>query len=104
MRDTPHGEHPASSWAKRFFGSMDPGRMAHLHVREVGSPGWEFALLFRDWMRAEPAAREAYAAEKRRILVDASTTSDYAESKEPWFDTAYAAAWQWARATGWRAP
>ena len=104
VRDTPHGEHPASSWAKRFFGSMDPGRMAHLHVREVGSPGWEFALLFRDWMRAEPAAREAYAAEKRRILVDASTTSDYAESKEPWFDTAYAAAWQWARATGWRAP
>ena len=100
--DTPHGGHPVTSWAKRFFGSMDPGRVAHVHVREVGSPGWEFALLFRDWMRADGAAREAYAAEKQRILAQVTTTSDYVVAKEPWFDAAYAAAWAWARRTGWR--
>ncbi|MEO7060822.1 MAG: dephospho-CoA kinase, partial [Lapillicoccus sp.] len=100
--DTPHGDHPASSWAKRFFGSMDPARIAHVHVREMGSPGWEFALLFRDWMRADGAARDAYAAEKRRILTHAPTTRAYVAAKEPWFDTAYASAQAWGRQTGWR--
>lgn len=100
--DTPHGDHPAASWAKRFFGSMDPGRIAHVHVREVASLGWEFALLFRDWMRADAPARAGYSAEKRRILLGAATTSDYVDAKEPWFDTACAAAWAWARRTGWR--
>lgn len=100
--DTPHGDHPAASWNKRFFGSMDPGRVAHLHVREMGSPGWEFAMLFRDWMRADDTARDAYAAQKRRLLDATSTTSDYVAAKEPWFDTAYGAAYAWARRTGWR--
>ncbi len=41
-----------SVWPKRFHGSCDPGRIAHVHVREVGSPGWVWALMFRDWLRA----------------------------------------------------
>ena len=28
-----------TTWPKRFHGSCDPGRVAHVHVREVGSPG-----------------------------------------------------------------
>jgi dephospho-CoA kinase len=87
VADTPHpdGADPGR-WSKRFFAAMDPGRAANVHVREIGSPGWEFALAFRDWLRADPAALAEYAALKRRL---AATTAEYATAKEPWFADAY---------------
>lgn len=94
------GTDPAG-WGKRFYGGCDPAQVVHVHVRERGSPGWRFALLFRDWLRATPAEREAYAAEKRRLLAIDDTTEVYAEAKEPWFDQAYRRAEAWADATGW---
>jgi len=98
--------HPAGSapdsWRKRFHGSADPGRIAHVHVREIGSAGWEFALLFGDWLRSDHGERDAYAAEKRRLLTVVESTSAYAAAKEPWFATAYPRARGWAHRTGWR--
>ena len=100
------GEHHDNSkdgthWPKVFFGSSDPGRVTHLHVREVGGPGWRWALLFRDWMRAVPAAREQYAAQKLALAAAGLTTSEYADAKEPWFDEVSERAEAWAAATGW---
>ena len=46
-------------WPKRFLGSADPGRVAHVHVREVDSEGWRWALVFRDWMRADPVPAQS---------------------------------------------
>ena len=89
-------------WPKRFHGSADPGRPAHIHVREVGSPGWRWALLFRDWLRADPAAAADYAAEKERLAHTVQTTSDYTEAKEPWFTGIADRAERWARETGWQ--
>lgn len=91
-----------TTWPKRFHGTADPGRVAHVHVREVGSPGWRWALLFRDWMRAVPEAREEYAAEKQRIAATGATASEYAEAKEPWFDAVHERVEAWARETGWQ--
>lgn len=88
-------------WRKRFYGGCDPGQVVHVHVRETASPGWRFALLFRDWMRSVPAERLAYAAEKQRLLAIDGATAVYAEAKEPWFDRAYKRANEWAVATGW---
>ena len=88
-------------WPKRFHGSCDPGRPAHVHVREVGSPGWRWALMFRDWMRAVPEAREEYAAEKRRIAAGGATVGEYADAKEPWFDAVHDRAEAWAADTSW---
>lgn len=90
-------------WPKRVHAEADPGRPANIHVREVGSPGWRWALLFRDWMRADRAAAGAYAAEKERIAAAVDTTSAYADAKEPWFSAAAERAEQWALDTGWRA-
>ncbi|HEU4997538.1 MAG TPA: dephospho-CoA kinase [Lapillicoccus sp.] len=100
--DTPHppGADPRR-WAKRFHASMDPGRAANVHVREIGSPGWEFALQFRDWLRANPEDREQYASLKRALAAGASGTEDYAEAKEPWFADAYPRVVDWVRRTGW---
>ena len=100
--DEPKPDQPdIALWRKRFHGSADPGRVAHVHVREVGSAGWRYALLFRDWLRADAAAREDYARVKRELAGSSATTSDYAESKEPWFTQVWPRAEAWARHTSW---
>ena len=90
-----------SPWAKRLHGSCDPGRVANVHVREVGSPGWAWALLFRDWLRADPAERAAYTTMKTELAAGVASIGDYAEAKEPWFDAADERARAWAERTGW---
>jgi dephospho-CoA kinase len=92
-------------WRKRFYVSADPGRPVNLHVRAVDSAGYRYALLFRDWLRADPAARDEYLVVKRRLERahrDDLDTSGYAEAKEPWFDAALPLAERWATTTGWR--
>jgi dephospho-CoA kinase len=103
---TTDNPHPATDpdpehWRKRLHGSADPGRVVHLHIRAAGSPGQRYALLFRDWLRAEPTEAAAYEAEKSRIAAESATTGEYAEAKEPWFDAAVPRAEAWAEAAGW---
>ncbi|WP_338009766.1 dephospho-CoA kinase [Janibacter hoylei] len=88
-------------WPKRFHGNSDPCVAVHVHVREVGSPGWRWALLFRAWLRAEATAREEYTALKREVAGRGLAMEDYAEAKEPWFDGIHARLEEWARQTGW---
>jgi dephospho-CoA kinase len=102
-QDTVHPWAPdAASWAKRFHGSSDPARVVHVHVREHGSAGWESALLFRDWLVANPTERDDYADLKRALAPKASTRTEYSIAKEPWIASALERAWVWARHTGWR--
>jgi dephospho-CoA kinase len=94
----------APSLPKRYHGTADPGRRTHLHIREVGSPGWRYALLFRDWLRADPAARDEYLAVKvdaAERFGDDPDADRYVELKEPWFDHADQRAEQWAATSGW---
>lgn len=101
-RDNPKPADPdPSRWRKRLHASADPGRAAHVHIRELGSPGWRYALLFRDWLRAERAEAANYEKEKMRLAAHASTRDEYAEAKEPWFDAALERADAWARTSGW---
>lgn len=102
------GEADPSLWDKRFHASADPGRPAHVHVRVDGWPGQRFALVFRDWLRADPVARDEYLALKRRAAAAAADESDveaatarYLDVKTPWFDDAYHRAMGWAEQTGW---
>ena len=91
-------------WPKRFHGSCDPGRVAHVHVREAGSPGWAWALMFRDWLRAVPEERATYASMKTDLATGVASVTDYAEAKEPWFEEADLRARAWAERTGWWPP
>ena len=93
---------PGQTWPKRMHGTADPGRPVNLHIRVTGSPGWRFALLMRDHLRAVPEAREAYAAAKARWAAEHEDRSSYSEAKEPWFDVEARAADEWAEATGWQ--
>ncbi|WP_343576203.1 dephospho-CoA kinase [Mycobacterium sp.] len=67
-----------SLWQKRIHASADPGRPTSVHLRVDGWPNQQFALLFVDWLIANPAANE------------------------PRFSDAYREAWAWADASGWR--
>ena len=93
----------SAMWRKRFHASADPGRPTNVHIRVDGWPGQQFALLFRDWLIAEPSVRDEYLEVKHRAAEVHGTTADYADAKEPWVDDAYRRAWQWAETTGWRA-
>jgi dephospho-CoA kinase len=96
-QDWPHTGDSAL-WRKRIHCAADSGRPANVHIRVAGSPGQQFALLFRDWLRAIAGVQDEYVSVKRHALA----APDYAEAKEPWFADAYRRAWEWAEATGWR--
>lgn len=86
---------------KRFHASADPGRPTNIHIRVAGWPNQQFALLFVDWLTANPAAQSEYLAVKR-AAAGQHGLAGYAEAKEPWFLDSYRRAWAWADATGWR--
>ena len=92
---------PGETWPKRLHGNADPGRPVNLHVRVSGSPGWRFALVMRDHLRAVPEARDGYAAAKAQWALEFADRLAYGEAKEPWFDVEARAADDWAEATGW---
>jgi dephospho-CoA kinase len=74
-----------------------------VHIRVDGWPNQRFALLFRDWLVAEPGARDEYLTLKRDVAAAGyRTAGEYADAKEPWFVDAYRRAWAWADETGWR--
>ncbi|GAA3279223.1 dephospho-CoA kinase [Paenarthrobacter aurescens] len=108
-RDTPKPSEPDPSlWQKRFHANADPGRAVNLHVRLAGSPGWRYALMFRDWLRSDTAAAKLYEAQKLELaaaFAGESSTASYAEAKEPWFTgVAWPRMEEWATRTGWTPP
>ncbi len=79
----------SSLWRKRFHASADPGRPTHVHIRVDGWPNQRFALLFVDWLAANPGLRADYNQAKR------------SNNTQQWFADAHSRAWEWAAATGW---
>ncbi|MBC2668647.1 GrpB family protein [Novosphingobium piscinae] len=93
----------AADCAKLYFTLAAPA--AHLHVRERGRSNQRYALLFRDYLRADPAAAAAYQAVKLALIE--ATGGDplaYGAIKDPVCDGIIAAAERWARSVGWRVP
>jgi len=93
----------AGLWHKRIHASADPGRPTNVHVRVDGWPNQQFALLFVDWLAANPGVRADYLAVKRKAEQGAGgNTGSYIAVKEPWYLDSYRRAWEWADSTGWR--
>jgi dephospho-CoA kinase len=88
-------------WQKRIHASADPGRPTNVHLRVEGWPNQQFALLFVDWLSANPVAQQDYLAVKRHAERAGDTIAGYAAAKEAWFHEAYQWAWAWADETGW---
>ena len=89
--------------AKLYFTLTAPE--AHLHVRERGRYNQRYALLFRDYLRADIAAVAAYGAAKQALALAVGGDRDrYYAVKDPLCDAIIAAAELWARTTGWEEP
>ncbi len=73
----------------------------HVHVCEAGS-AWERGhLLFRDYLRAHPAARDAYAELKRELAQRyPNDRLAYTDAKSAFIIDALDAARDWAVRTG----
>jgi dephospho-CoA kinase len=94
----------APGWPQRLHGSADPGRPARLHVREIGSPGWRYALLLRDWLRSDAAARDEYLGVAREAAArnpDDLDGARYDGVEGSWSDAASSRADAWAATSAW---
>jgi GrpB-like predicted nucleotidyltransferase (UPF0157 family) len=93
---------PDADWDKRYFKAPEGQRSTNLHVRAAGRANQRYALLFRDYLRARPAAAAGYAELKRRLAAFVGEERDaYVDIKDPVCDIILAAAEDWARDTGW---
>jgi GrpB-like predicted nucleotidyltransferase (UPF0157 family) len=98
----PPGDQSADDEWRKYFYVPRGDRATNVHVREVGRHNWRYALLFRDYLRARPAAAAGYAEAKRRLVLLAIDTNTYADAKDPICDIIMAAAEDWAAHTAWR--
>ena len=92
-----------ADWDKRYFREPPGTRPAHIHVRVLGKPNQRYPLLFRDYLRAHPAAARAYAQLKERLAPKLGRP-DYVEAKDPVCDLILQAAEPWAEITRWTPP
>ncbi len=94
-------------WLKLYFRTEGTPRV-HVHVRESGRRNQRYPLLFRDYLRANSRARDAYGAFKTLLaahLGEASSaggTGPYLTVKEPVLDVLFDGAERWAQTVGWQ--
>jgi GrpB-like predicted nucleotidyltransferase (UPF0157 family) len=88
---------------KRYFRELSGPERVHIHVRQSGSWGEQFALLFRDYMRTHPEDAAAYSSLKRRLAGEHRTNRQaYVTAKAPFIWAVMRAATEWSQATGWQ--
>ncbi len=99
----PQASGPTSDWAKWYFRPPPTLRRMHLHVRVAGRPNQRYPLVFRDYLRAHPLARDAYGLIKRQLArYHSDDVEAYYDIKDPVCDIIWSAAEAWAQASTWQ--
>lgn len=90
--------------SRKLVFAPPPGNLScNVHVREQSGRGARFALLFRDYLRADEIARQAWGAFKKRLAASVPDLADYGQVKTPATEVLIRAAEMWAAETGWTA-
>jgi GrpB-like predicted nucleotidyltransferase (UPF0157 family) len=89
---------------KLVFAPAVGARTANVHVRVLGSSQARFALLFRDYLRSDTIAREAWGEFKTRLADGVPDLFAYGRIKQPATAVLMRAAERWAADTGWEPP
>ncbi|MDQ2808045.1 MAG: GrpB family protein [Chloroflexota bacterium] len=90
-----------AEWAKLLFREPVGERRVNLHIRQAGRANQRYALLFRDYLRADPGAAAAYGQIKTALAqLHPNDVEAYYDVKDPVCDLIIAAAELWATATG----
>jgi len=88
-------------WPKLVFAPPIGERASNVHVRETTSATARRNLLFRDFLRADDLARDAWGDFKQRLAQSVSNIYDYGQIKSPATEILMIAAEDWARRTAW---
>lgn len=87
-------------WSKRYFSAPPGQRRTNLHIRQAGRANQRYALLFRDYLRADPGVASAYAQVKEALArLHPEDFDGYYAVKDPVCDIIMAAAERWAAST-----
>jgi GrpB-like predicted nucleotidyltransferase (UPF0157 family) len=87
---------------KLYMREPEGERRVHIHIRELGRFNQQYALRFRDYLRASASAREEYGLFKQRAAqLFPDSIDGYLFLKEPVFHILYAAALLWAELSEW---
>jgi GrpB-like predicted nucleotidyltransferase (UPF0157 family) len=90
-------------WAKFLFNQPPGQRPTNVHVRIDGHPNQQYALLFRDYLRAHPNSARSIELIKRELAKrHAEDLEAYYDIKDPVYDLVWAAAQAWSRSIGWK--
>lgn len=85
---------------KKFYRAKD--RRINLHVRKRGAFNQRYPILFRDYLRFDPLAREAYGEIKKQLARHVPDNVDaYYDIKDPVCDLIISSALAWAQANRW---
>jgi GrpB-like predicted nucleotidyltransferase (UPF0157 family) len=94
---------PPEELEKAFYRSRH--RAANVHARIAGRFNQRYPLLCRDYLRAHPAAANAYGKIKIELArLFPEDAESYYDIKDPVFDLMMAQAEEWAAQTAWSAP
>ena len=86
-------------WTKLFFMQRPGTRRSNIHIRQLGRPNQRYALLVRDFLRADKKTAEAYGKLKKRLAAALADPHTYPEVKDPVCDLIFHAAQRWALQT-----
>jgi GrpB-like predicted nucleotidyltransferase (UPF0157 family) len=87
---------------KRYFREALGTKRTHIHVRRAGSWAEQFALLFRDYLRAVPSEADRYAAIKRSLAARyRDDRHAYTDGKQPFIWEVMGRADRWSQEVGW---
>ena len=90
------------SRTRRYFREPPGPARTHIHVRQRGSWAEQFALLFRDYLRAHREEAERYADIKRMLAARHATDRQaYTDAKEPFLWDLMRRADRWSQDVGW---
>ena len=87
---------------KRVFGPPVGGRSVNIHVREVDGATARYALLFRDFLRANDDQRDTWGRFKVRLADERLDIYAYGQLKATVQPLLMSLAERWATSTGWQ--
>lgn len=95
---------PGGPCPKLVFAPPQGERASNIHVVEAGSEAARRKLLFRDFLRANDAARDAWSDFKQRLAVMAADIYQYGQAKAGPTEIVLIAAESWACQARWAPP
>jgi GrpB-like predicted nucleotidyltransferase (UPF0157 family) len=90
--------------AKLVFAPPVGARSCNVHIRLHDGPNTRYALLFRDFLRADDRARHGWGAFKQRLAQSVPDLPDYGQIKAPAMEVLMCSAERWADHAGWQCP